>query len=220
MTESPADSLEIYLRPGRFVDSNHPAVRAFAREHARGANDLERAVALYYAVRDAVRYNPFQNFLSDDSYRASTCLVRGEGWCVPKAALLAACARAEGIAARVGYADVKNHLTTPALTARMGTDLFIYHGYTELWLEGKWVKATPAFNLSLCEKFRVLPLEFDGRHDSIFHPFDADHRRHMEYVGQRGTFADVPVEEIKRAFSITYPNYYNLGPDAAREKFA
>jgi len=214
------ESLELYLRPGRYVDSDHPAVRAFAREHARGASALERAVALYYAVRDAVRYNPFQNFLSDDSYRASTCLVRGEGWCVPKAALLAACARAEGIAARVGYADVKNHLTTPALTARMGTDLFIYHGYTELWLEGKWVKATPAFNLSLCEKFRVLPLEFDGRHDSIFHPFDADHRRHMEYVGQRGTFADVPVEEIKRAFSITYPNYYNLGPDAAREKFA
>jgi transglutaminase-like putative cysteine protease len=220
MTESPADSLEICLRPGRFVDSDHPRVRAFAREHARGANDLERAVALYYAVRDAVRYNPFQNFLSDDSYRASTCLVRGEGWCVPKAALLAACARAEGIAARVGYADVKNHLTTPALTARMGTDLFIYHGYTELWLEDAWVKATPAFNIELCTKFHVLPLEFDGRHDSIFHPFDADHRRHMEYVGQRGTFADVPVEEIKRAFSITYPNYYNLGPDAAREKFA
>jgi transglutaminase-like putative cysteine protease len=220
MTESLADSLEIYLCPGRFVDSNHPAVRAFAREHARGANDLERAVALYYAVRDAVRYNPFQNFLSDDSYRASTCLVRGEGWCVPKAALLAACARAEGIAARVGYADVKNHLTTPALTARMGTDLFVYHGYTELWLEDAWVKATPAFNIELCTKFHVLPLEFDGRHDSIFHPFDADHRRHMEYVGQRGTFADVPVEEIKRAFSITYPNYYNLGPDAAREKFA
>jgi len=214
------ESLELYLRPGRYVDSDHPAVRAFAHEHARGASDLERAVALYYAVRDTVRYNPFQNFMADDSYRASVCLERGEGWCVPKAALLAACARAEGIAARVGYADVKNHLTTPALTARMGTDLFIYHGYSELWLEDKWVKATPAFNLSLCERFRVLPLEFDGRHDSIFHPFDADHRRHMEYVGQRGTFADVPVEEIKRAFSVTYPNYYNLGPDAAREKFA
>ncbi len=214
------ESLEIYLRPGRFVDSDHSAVRAFARDHARGDSELARAVALYYAVRDAVRYNPFQNFLSDDSYRASTCLIRREGWCVPKAALLAACARAEGIAARVGYADVRNHPTTPALTERMGTDLFIYHGYTELWLEGRWVKATPAFNIELCSKFRVLPLEFDGRHDSIFHPFDADQRRHMEYVGQRGTYADVPVEEIKHAFSVTYPNYYNLGPDAAREKFA
>ena len=29
----------------------------------------------------------------------------------------------------------------------MGTDLFVYHGYAELFLDGKWVKATPAFNV-------------------------------------------------------------------------
>lgn len=209
-----------YLKPGRFVDSAHPAVIAFARENAAGKSDLERAVSLYYAVRDGIRYNPFQNFLLDDVYRGSVCLERGEGWCVPKAALLAACARAIGVPARVGFADVKNHLTTPELTEKMGTDLFVFHGYAELLLEGKWVKATPAFNLSLCTKFRVKPLEFDGRSDSIFHPFDEDNRRHMEYVGERGSFADVPAEEIKRVFSETYPKYYNLGPDAAKETFA
>ena len=64
----------------------------------------------------------------------------------------------------------------------MGTDLFVYHGYTDLCLDGKWVKATPAFNLALCTRFRVKPLEFDGRDDSIFHPFDEDDRRHMEYL--------------------------------------
>lgn len=208
-----------YLSPGRFIDSDHPEVIRFSRQHARGASDIERAVSLYYAVRDAVRYNPFQNFLSDENYRGSACLERGEGWCVPKAALLAACARAAGIAARVGFADVKNHLTTARLTERMGTDLFIYHGYTELSLDGKWVKATPAFNLALCEKFRVKPLEFDGREDSIFHPFDADERRHMEYVRDRGVFADVPAADIKQAFLETYPDYYSLGPDAAKESF-
>ena len=209
-----------YLRPGAFVDSNHPLVEKFAAEHARGADDRERAVSLYYAVRDSVRYNPFQNFLLDDSYRGSVCLERGQGWCVPKAALLAACARASGIPARVGYADVKNHLTSPALTERMGTDLFVFHGYTELLLEGKWVKATPAFNIGMCDKFRVKPLEFDGRNDSIFHPFDQDERRHMEYVRDRGTFADVPTGEIKRVFGEIYPKFYNLGPDAAKETFA
>ena len=209
-----------YLRPGAFVDSTHPLVEKFAAEHARGADDRERAVSLYYAVRDSVRYNPFQNFLLDDSYRGSVCLERGQGWCVPKAALLAACARASGIAARVGYADVKNHLTSPALTERMGTDLFVFHGYTELLLEGKWVKATPAFNIGMCDKFRVKPLEFDGRNDSIFHPFDQDERRHMEYVRDRGTFADVPTGEIKRVFGEVYPKFYNLGPDAAKETFA
>lgn len=209
-----------YLQPGRFIDSSHPLIARFAAEHGRGADRRARSVALYYAVRDAVRYNPFQNFLLDDSYRGSVCLERGEGWCVPKAALLAACARASGIPARVGYADVKNHLTTPRLTERMGTDLFVFHGYTEILLDGKWLKATPAFNLELCERFRVKPLEFDGRNDSIFHPFDEDQRRHMEYVRERGSYADVPAEEIKRVFGETYPKYYNLGPDAAKETFA
>ena len=208
-----------FLRPGHFVDSDHPAVRAFAAEHARGATDRKKAVALYHAVRDRVRYNPFQNFTRDEAYRGSACLERGEGWCVPKAALLAACARAAGIPARVGYADVKNHLTTPALTAKMGTDLFVFHGYTDLFLDDKWVKATPAFNLAMCKRFRVKPLEFDGREDSIFHPFDEDNRRHMEYVSFRGTYADVPAEEIRRVFAETYPVYFNLGPDARKEKF-
>jgi transglutaminase-like putative cysteine protease len=214
------EQLAPYLEPGRFVDSAHPKVIDFSRRHAKGGDQREQAVALYYAVRDGVRYHPYQNFALDDTYRGSVCLERGVGWCVPKAALLAACARAAGIPARVGFADVKNHLTTPDLTARMGTDLFVFHGFTELFLDGKWVKATPTFNLALCTKFHVKPLEFDGRADSIFHAFDQDNRRHMEYVNQRGSFADVPAEEIKRVFRETYPTFYHLGPDAARETFA
>jgi len=209
-----------FLSPAHYIDSDHPAVVEFARRHAEGANDLERAVSLYYAVRDGVRYNPFLDFSRESAFQGSACLENGEGFCIGKAALLAACARAAGIAARVGFADVKNHLTTPRLAERMGTDLFVYHGFTELWLEGKWVKATPAFNLDLCRKFRVRPLEFDGRHDSIFHPFDADERRHMEYLRDRGSFADVPVAEIQQAFREYYPALYGLGKDAARETFA
>jgi hypothetical protein len=101
----------------------------------------------------------------------------------------------------------------------MGSDLFVYHGYTDLYLDGRWVKATPAFNLALCERFRVKPLEFDGREDSIFHPFDRDNRRHMEYLRERGTYADVPVDEIQRAFREAYPRFYRLGRDAAKETF-
>jgi transglutaminase-like putative cysteine protease len=209
-----------YLQAGRYIDSGHPKVVDFAAQHAKGAHDREKAVALYYAVRDRVRYNPFQNFMADDAYLASACLERNVGWCVSKAALLAACARAAGIPARVGFADVKNHLTTPELTAKMGTDLFVYHGYTDLQLEGKWVKATPAFNLALCTRFRVKPLEFDGAEDSIFHPFDQDNRRHMEYLRWRGEYADVPADDIKRVFRETYPELFNLGPAAAQRQFA
>jgi hypothetical protein len=101
----------------------------------------------------------------------------------------------------------------------MGSDLFVYHGYTDLHIGGKWVKATPAFNLALCMRFRVKPLEFDGTQDSIFHPFDEDNRRHMEYLRDRGVFADVPVDEIQQAFRVAYPKYYSLGAQAAKEAF-
>ena len=208
-----------FLQPGRYVDSAHPAVIDFSEKNSVGNGELARAVALYYAVRDAIRYNPFLDFSKEETYRASHCISAGEGFCVGKAALLAACARAAGIPARVGFADVKNHLTTPALRERMGTDLFVYHGYAELLIEGKWVKATPAFNIELCRRFRVKPLEFDGREDSIFHPFDEQDRRHMEYLRDRGSHADVPVAEIMQAFREVYPVLYDTRKSAAAEQF-
>src|SRR3954468_24286782 len=209
-----------YLRPASFIDSGHPAVVGFARKFSRGEPAMERAIALYYAVRDEIRYNPFLDFSDPEAFRASAVLRAGEGFCIGKAALLAASARAARIPARVGFADVKNHLTTPKLAETMGPDLFIYHGYAELFLEEKWVKATPAFNLALCKRFRVKPLEFDGRNDSVFHAFDEDERRHMEYLRDRGRYADVPVVEIQRVFEETYPKFYQLGRDAAKESFA
>jgi transglutaminase-like putative cysteine protease len=208
------------LSAGRYIDSSHTSVVAFSRNHSQGRNDREKAVALYYAVRDKIRYNPFLDFRSREVFRASAVLEAGQGFCIGKASLLAACARAAGIEARVGFADVKNHLTSPRLAETMGSDLFVYHGYTDLRIDGKWVKATPAFNLALCTRFRVKPLEFDGREDSIFHPFDEDDRRHMEYLRDRGVYADVPVDEIQQAFREAYPKFYNLGADAAKETFA
>ena len=208
-----------YLGPGRYIDSAHPAIVRFTKKNLRGSSQLEQAVSLYYAVRDAIPYNPFLDFSDARVFQASAVLEAEQGFCIGKAALLSACARAAGIPARVGFADVKNHLTSPRLAETMGTDLFLYHGYSELHLEGRWVKATPAFNLSLCTRFRVRPLEFDGREDSIFHPFDADNRRHMEYVSDRGPRADVPVEEIQRVFRESYPNLYRLGKAAAKETF-
>lgn len=200
MTPDPAT-----LAPTALIDSDHPDVVAFAREHAHGADDRERAVALYLAVRDGFRYDPYQCDLSVQGMRASAVIARGHGWCVPKAALLTAVCRAAGIPARVGYADVRNHLSTERMRQMMQTDLFIWHGYSDLWLDGQWRKATPAFNLSLCERFGLLPLEFDGRADSIYHPFDKAGNRHMEYVHQRGAFDDMPLAQIVADFERLYP---------------
>jgi transglutaminase-like putative cysteine protease len=187
------------------IDGDHPLVQGFSRKHASGADDRERAVSLYYAVRDGFRYDPYRIDLSVAGMRASHVLEIGVGWCVTKAALLAAAARAAGIAARVGYADVRNHLSTERMRQTMKTDLFVWHGYTELWLDGAWVKATPAFNIELCDRFGLLPLEFDGRADSLYHPFDKAGHRHMEYVHEHGSFNDMPLARIVEDFDRVYP---------------
>ena len=134
--------------------------------------------------------------------------------------MLAAAARSIGILARVAYADVRNHLSTKKLLELMGGDLFIWHSFTELYLEGRWVKATPAFNLSLCQRFGVHPLEFDGRHDSLFHEFDREGRRHMEYVRERGHYPDVPYEAIINDFQKMYPRWMALVSEGQRGDFA
>jgi transglutaminase-like putative cysteine protease len=189
------------------VDSDHPAVRAFAARHAAGTTPTERAVSLYYAVRDGFRYDPYRVDLSPDGMRGSAVLATGYGWCVTKAALLAAAARAAGIPARLGFADVRNHLSTERMRATMATDVFVWHGYTELWLDGAWRKATPAFNVELCDRFGLLPLEFDGVHDSIYHPFDRAGNRHMEYLRERGSHADIPLAQLLADFRATYPHW-------------
>lgn len=194
-----------YLRPGRFVESDDPGIVSFARSAATGSDDRARAISLYYAVRDAVHYDPYRHFGRPETYSGKAALAGKVGFCVSKAALLAACARVLGIPARVGFADVRNHLSTPRLTELNGGDLFHWHAYAQLHVDGRWVKATPAFNLALCDKFGVHPLEFDGRTDSVFHPFDRRDRRHMEYVRERGHFPDVPFEAIVATLQRTSP---------------
>jgi transglutaminase-like putative cysteine protease len=195
-----------FLEPTAIIDSDHPRVKAFALAAAAGAGDSPAAVSvrLYYAVRDGIRYTPYYPFYRPEHYRASAVLATGRGYCVPKASLLCALARACGIPARVGFAHVRNHLSTRQLRAYMGTDLFVFHGYNEFFLEGRWIKATPAFNAELCHRHRVEPLEFNGREDSLFQPFNLDRRQFMEYVEYVGVFSDIPVDLIVRGWEDAY----------------
>ena len=186
--------MQSYLQSGRFVDSDHPVVVEFAENPGNSAKPRDQAVALYYAVRDGVRYNPYVFSRDPQTLKASHALQQGESYCVPKAILLAACARHCRIPARIGLADVRNHPATPRLLEALRSEVFAMHGYTELYLEGRWVKATPAFNRALCRAFDVAPLEFDGVADSVFHPFNRQGERYMEYLADHGQFADLPEE--------------------------
>ncbi|GAA1399148.1 transglutaminase family protein [Pseudonocardia kongjuensis] len=209
------------LEPGWFTDSDAPAVRAFAERVTVGRGDpVERAVALFDAVRDGIWYDPFGVVTDPGDYRASRVAERTAAWCVPKAVLLTAAARAAGIPARLGFADVRNHLNTPRLRARMGgADLFAWHGYSALWLDGRWVKATPAFNAELCARFGVEPIAFDGTADALMHEFDGSGARYMSYEHDRGTFHDLPLDDVLATFRELYGESMFATPSTGRDAF-
>ncbi len=211
MTDAADSAIQMarYRAVTRFIDHDAPEIadivtRALA-SLPPDATDTDRAIRLFDAVRDGWRYDPYSFALDADSLRASTIARQTSAYCVPKAILLAAVLRAAGIPAALGFADVRNHLNTPKLAELMGTDLFIFHGYVQLWANGKSWKVTPAFNSELCERFGVKPLVFDGTADALFHAFDQEGRQHMEYVNDRGLFADMPLDDFLTAFRATYP---------------
>lgn len=195
-----------YLTPTQCIDSENPDIVSLMESLvSEDVTDVANALALYYWVRDNIRYNPYTVDFTLESFLASAVLQAGEGWCVPKAILLAALCRAAGIPTKLGYADVRNHLSTERMRKQMDTDVFYFHGYCTLYLQGAWVKATPAFNIELCEKFGLKPLEFDGLNDSLYHAFDQAGNQHMEYLRDRGEYADLPFEELMSTYREHYP---------------
>ncbi len=217
MANPPQDNLEIYLSPTSFIDSDSPGVIKFAEQCTYNAKSrIDKSIKIFYAVRDQIKYDPYHIELSPDKFNASRVLTQQTGWCVEKALLLAAAGRALGIPSRLGFADIRNHLVPESLKKTMKTDLFIFHGYTEMFLNDRWIKATPAFNLALCEKFDIVPVEFNGEKDAGFHKFDRKGNKHIEYITDHGSFADLPLERIVAVYRIYYPQFFD-GTETAGE---
>jgi len=200
---------EIYLQPAKFVNSDSEEVIQFTNKIIGSTTDpIEKAVKIYYAVRDGFQYNPYDLDLSPEAMKASSLLERNYGYCVEKACLLAACARVAGIPSRLGFAKVRNHIATEKLEEVLKTNVLVFHGFTELFLEGKWVKATPAFNKTLCEKLKVESLEFNGKEDSIFQSYNEEGSQFMEYLHDYGSFDDVPYELFISELIKHYPHLF------------
>ena len=206
-----------------FIDHDHPVVQGYAADAVGDATDpVEQAIALFHRVRDGIRYDPYGISYEPEAFRASTIATSTHNWCVPKSVLLVAASRHLGIPARLGFADVRNHLTSDKLAAQMGTDLFAWHGYAELLLPDRaaagtprWFKLSSAFNLELCERFGVEVLAFDGTDDALMHPYDRAGNRHMEYVSRRGSFDDLPLDRILTDFAEIYGTGFGRPTTAA-----
>lgn len=200
---------EKYLSPTQVIDCDSEIVKKKANDLTEQTEGpLEMAINLFYFVRDEIKYNLYVSFDTLESYKASRTLERGKGYCVQKAILLAALSRAVDIPARLRFADIRNHIIPEKLEDFMGTNLFVYHGYDELYLQGKWIQATPAFDLEMCEKNRIKPVEFDGKNHAKFHSHNKNGELHIEYVKDYGTYADLPFDELMEAWKEVYGEDY------------
>ena len=210
--------MQEYLRPTEFLDSDHSEVRDFAETSIADAKgDIAKAVKLYYAVRDAFRYDPYVLDLRRESLRASALLTKTRGFCVEKALLLAASARAVGIPSRLSFYIVRNHIATERLAQALEKDYLVFHGAAEMFLNGRWLKTTPAFDRRLCEFLGVDAIEFDGTSDAIFQEYDRQGNVFMEYLHDYGSFDDLPYQMFLDELDKHYPHLTN-NPRFVREE--
>jgi transglutaminase-like putative cysteine protease len=206
-----------FLAATYFIDADHADVQAFALAHTHEkATPIEKAVALFYAVRDGFSYNPYKIILKPEYMKASYQASKSDGYCIEKSNLFAAAARAVGIPSRLGFGNVRNHLGTKRLEAILGTDLLVFHGYAEVFLGGRWVKATPVFDAPLCAKLGVAPLDFDGLNDCVFQASDKSGQPFMEYIEEHGVFADLPFALFVENLRKHYPHLF-LKPMISKE---
>ncbi|MEM1319570.1 MAG: transglutaminase-like domain-containing protein [Bacteroidota bacterium] len=198
--------MEQYLSSTYFFDFEHRDFQHYLNGLILKAESPRAlAIELYYAVRDGWWYDPYDIYWEKERWQCSSILKKKQGHCIDKAILLVAALRAKAIPARLHFAKVKNHIAVEQLVQELGTDELTPHAYAEVWLDGRWVAATPAFNKALCEHLGVAPLEFDGQTDSVFQQFDTEGNRFMEYLDDYGSFADLPLDFIINNFKAHYP---------------
>ncbi|SPD74696.1 conserved hypothetical protein [uncultured Desulfobacterium sp.] len=198
--KDPSGIPEKYYLPTAIFDSDHEAIKKKTLELTQGLdNPIENAKALFYFVRDRILYNLHVEKHMPEHFRASNTLERGKGYCVQKAVLLVTLARSAGIPARLGLAKIRNNLVPRKLLDILKTNIFPWHGYADLYLDGKWVKATPAFDIQTCETNGFVPVEFDGRNNAMLPSHDKQGNVHVEYLLDRGPFDSVPLDNIRKA---------------------
>ncbi len=199
---------ELFLKPTAFLDYNHPVFDHFFDSIPSDFSSKEIAVWLYNQIRDGFLYDPYHLNLQSDALQASSIFSKKRAWCVEKSIVLAALARKMNIPSKLGFAIVTNHIGVERLTEYLKRPEIVFHGYVSLFLDGKWVKCTPAFDKRICRISEVEPLEFDAENDSLFQSFVKD-KQFMEYNHFYGEFDDLPIQLMHQEMHSYYPHLFD-----------
>jgi len=195
--------MKSYLKYTEIIDCDTKVIKDQAYELTEGLQtDKEKAIVLYYFVRDKIKHNAYAPLYDFDRYKASNILEAGNGVCQQKAVLLVALSRAAGIPARLGLVDVRDHLISDTFKEMIGgINILPLHGYAELYIDGKWIHASPAYDIEICRRKRFVPVEFNGVNDAKDSPYDLDGKPHIEHLKYHGPYEDFPLDEIMKYYT-------------------
>ncbi len=194
------------LEPTYYIDHDDPAVVKIVKELTAGCDTTgEKLQAIFYFVRDQIPYNMYAVSGNIEDYKASKILAAGKGFCIQKAILFTALARAAGIPSRLVIVAIRNHLISPEVIELLGGNLFFPHGYSQVWLNDRWVDIAATFDQPLCERLGAEAAEFDGQNDTLLPKTDLKGNPFIEYIDHHGIYADLPWDYIMEKM----PGYYD-----------
>jgi len=197
-----------YLKPTYYFDFDNEHIQNLISEVKKDDSKNNQAIRIYTKIRDVWLYDPYHISFSKQKYRASHIAQKTTGNCVEKSILLIACLRALNIPARLHLGKVKNHIAVERLEEKFGTNELTPHGMVNVFLNNEWLKMSPAFNATLCEKFNVEPLEFDGYTNSYLQQYNTQGDLFMEYLEDYGHFNDVPLKFMIENLKTHYPHIF------------
>ena len=210
------DDREVFLRPTPTIDSDQEKIQETARRLTEGCtDDADKAVRLFYFVRDSIRYNVFMISVFKEDFIASRILEWGKGYCVQKAVLLTALGRAAGIPSRLAFAKIRNHRVPSHVAEQIGTTTFPRHGYNQFHLNGRWISAAATFDRTLCEKNGLPCVDFDGKEDAILPGKDLAGKPYIEYLEKFPPREDLPfdwiAERVKKIVGVDKRPWFSKG---------
>lgn len=198
-----------YLKPTYYFDFDNDLIQNLISEVKKDDSKNNQAIRIYTKIRDEWLYDPYHISFSKQKYSASHIAQKTTGNCVEKSILLIACLRALNIPARLHLGKVKNHIAVERLEEKFGTNELTPHGMVNVFLNNEWLKMSPAFNATLCEKFNVEPLEFDGYTNSYLQQYNTQGDLFIEYLEDYGHFNDVPLKFMIENLKTHYPHIFN-----------
>ena len=195
------EDISLFMQPTFFIDSDHESIVKLASNLTRASDPPEiRAEQLFIYVRDEIEYN-FPNPLEKENYIASKILARGKGYCITKAVLLCALARAAQIPTAIIHSDLLDHTLPPHVQELMGTNIMYFHAFNSFLLGGKWIRADASQSYELIKRKGYHLVEFDPTKDSLLPETMPDGRPHAEYLKIYGTYSDFPFDGLFKIFT-------------------